>query len=263
MQNELVQVLEPPRDLTGFMVVWGLPDSKTTYTVGVDVIEGTEGSEDWAVIKVYNRLTKSVDASYFSRIDEVQLSHVISMVSAYYTTYEEPWVGIETNGPGLSTFDFCNQAHGLTRLFMTPRFDNARQQVVYKKGWRTDQITRDRLISGLKSWLIEGQGWCDLRCCREFTTFVKGLRKPQAKSGCNDDEVIAIGIAIQVDLLSPEDVHIEKEVLREDGLSPRIFKHKELQVKDPQTMHEFCLMTIIQKKQMQERINDDLMEMIL
>ena len=263
MRNELVQVDEPPRDLEGFLAVWRPPDPKTTYTMGVDVIEASEGSEDWAVVKIYNRRTKSVDASYYARIDEVRLSNVIALFSAYYTTFEEPWIGIETNGPGLSTFDFCNQAHSLTRLFMTPRFDNARQQVVHKKGWRTDQVTRDRLISGIKSWLIQGQGWCDLRCCREMTTFVKGKRKPEAKSGANDDEVIAIGIAIQVDLISPDDTYAEEETYRDDGLSTKLFKHKDLEISDPRTIQDYCILTVIQKKQMQERINNDLAEIIM
>ena len=245
---ELKEVNEP-RDKEDFLVVYRKPDPKTTYTFGVDVVEGVEGG-DYAVIKVVNRITKDVDASYYSRIDEVQLARIITITAKFYTTFEAPWVGIETIGPGLATFDFCAELFDVDNLFMSPNYDSAKESVSWKKGFRTTSSSRNRLISGVTDWLIDGSGWADARCCREFTTFVRNKSgKPEAKSGANDDEVLAFGIAIQVDLLAPEDKWEKKKETREDGLPTNIFELETLATKgEPTTLEERCLASLLAKR---------------
>jgi len=143
-------------------------------------------------------------------------------------------------------------------MFMMPRFDNATQKTLYKKGWRTDSITRARLISGIKDWLNNGYGWCDSRLLREMTTFVRSnTGKPQAKGGCNDDEVIAFGIAIQVDILCPKTEFLTPQSYREDGLSSSLFKLDELKVDgDPTTIEEKCMASVLAKKDMARQLDE-------
>jgi hypothetical protein len=197
-----------------------------------------------------NRVTKDVDASYYSRIDEVQLARIIAIMAKFYTTFEAPWVGIETIGPGLATFDFCAEIFDVENLFMSPNYDSAKESVSWKKGFRTTSSSRNRLISGVTDWLIDGSGWADARCCREFTTFVRSKTgKPEAKSGANDDEVLAFGITIQVDLLAPEDVWEKKKETREDGLPTNIFELESLRTEgEPETLEERCMASLLTKR---------------
>lgn len=239
------------RDSEGFLTVFRKPKKEDAYVVGVDVVEGTEDG-DFAVLKVLNRRTKDCDATYWSRINEVELARVVKCVSDLYSTTDAPWVGIETNSPGLATFDFCAEVYDINNLFMMPVFDSAKQSVSFKKGWRTTESSRKVLVSGVKNWLIEKQGWGDSRLCREMTTFIVNKnKKPEAKAGCNDDEVMAWGVAIQVDLIAPEASYVAPVALREDGLALDVFNPKE--DGSPKTIQERCFLCALGKQQ--ERIN--------
>jgi hypothetical protein len=227
-----------PVTYDGLFVVYKQPTAGHGYTMGVDVCEGKEHG-DYSVIKVYDRKTKSVCASYFRKLDEVQLAWVIKQIYDYYS---EPWVGIETIGPGLATFDIAS-LNGVTNMFMMPKYDAATETHSHIKGWRTHEASKNMLIAGMREWLAEELGWCDNRCVREMTTFVRDKNgKPNAKSGCNDDEVIALGIAIQVDLYAPEDDFPVDVVRREDGLPDKLFdlEQNKLEEAEP-TTEEKCL----------------------
>ena len=248
-----------PREIEGFLCVWAPPDPATPYVFGIDVVEGRE-TGDFAVIKVMNRFTKSIDASYFSRIDEVSLARVITLLSEYWETFTLPWIGIETCKYGLATFDLLVEMYGITNLFMTPRYDQATQQISHKKGWVTSTVSRDRLISGIKDWLIQGEGWCDQRLCREFTTFVRNKNgKAEAKPGANDDEVMAFGIAVQVDTMVPAEYKSADDKRRADGLPEGVFDQLRTPIEEP-TIEERCLASLVEKKHVQESLRDDFFE---
>ena len=243
--------LSDVRDYEGRFVLFEEPSKKNSYSLGVDVVEGTEDG-DFAVIKVLNRETKSVAASYFSRVDEVTLARVVTAISRFYSekSMEAPWVGIETIGPGLATFDFCME-FGVENLFMDYNFDSALQRPSYRKGWRTSSSSRKILVAGVREWLQEARGWVDPRCLREMTTFVvnKG-GKSEAKSGAHDDEVIAFAIAIQVDILAPGEEYQEKKKLREDGLPENIFHLEEHRIEDEATsLEERCYVSLLSKRE--------------
>ncbi len=200
--------LELASSREGYFLVYEMPTSTSQEATGVDVVEGKEDG-DYAVIKVVNRATKSLVASYYSQVDEVELAKVLCAIDKWYSSFKKPnsdysnWIGIETIGPGLSTFDFCVE-WGVENLFMMPNYDSATGSTNYTKGFRTNGSSRKKLVSAVAEWLIERRGWCDIRCCREMTAFVYSKTgKPQAKSGAHDDEVMALGIALMVDLLMP------------------------------------------------------------
>ena len=244
----LLEDVPEVRDSEGFLTVFREPNPEHCYSVGVDAVEGVEGG-DYCTVKVLNRTTKDCDATYFSRLSEVELARVVKLICAYYTTFDAPWVGIETIGPGLATFDFCAEVHDVENLFMMPTYDSAKQAVSFKKGWRTTQPSRNVLIAGIKEWLEAKQGWADSRFCRECTTFVKNKHgKPEAKQGTNDDEVIAWGIAIQVDLQAPLGEFVQKTEKREDGLVFEVFRPEAHRIEgDPVTVEERCMATVMRR----------------
>lgn len=240
-----VEAIKEPLDKEGTLLVYELPRKDHWYTMGVDVVEGVEDG-DYATVVIYNRNTKSVDAFYWSRIDEVNLARIVYLISRYFSPQPDspdaPWCGIETTGPGLATFDFATML-GVTNLFMAPRFDVVKGGVSYKKGWRTDTNSRNELVAGLRKWLGDRAGKLNShRLCGELMTFVRSKTgKPIAKAGCHDDAVMAFGIAIQVDEIMPQpwvDRHDDKGPLqRGEIVGP---SREQLEVPEP-TPQEICL----------------------
>lgn len=239
-----VTAIARPRFDEGYMTVWAKPDRTHQYSLGVDVAEGKEDG-DYSAVKVLDRELKTVVASYVSRIDEVRLGRIICGIADYYN---RGWIGIETNGPGLATFDICSMDPITPNLFMMPSFDSASNTVSHMKGWRTTRSSKNILIAGIKEWLIEGKGWADQRCVGEMTTYVRDRNgKANAKEGCHDDEVIALGIAIQVDVLAPYEGY-EKPVERgEHNLPLTLFNPQ--RIREPMTIEERCLATLENKKE--------------
>ncbi len=247
--KKLVKLSIPPRENVGVLVEWTEPSDKLSYAIGVDVAEGKEEG-DFSVIKVICRETRSVVASYVSKIDEIQLAN---WVIAIGRRYDRSWTAIETIGPGLSTFDICSINLQVPYLFMMPRFDQAKETMSYAKGWRTTAASKGKLIGGIKEWLLEKEGWVDQRCLREMTTFVRSgttfgeAGKARAKAGCNDDEVIAFGIAIQVDLIAPPDSYVVPKTYREDGLSTDLFIPQPSEGEEL-TLDERCMESLMEKR---------------
>jgi len=236
-------------DWDGFLVEYEEPSPGFSYALGVDVCEGKEQG-DFSSIIVLNRVTKNVAAVYWSRIDEAGLGRVVMAISKRFTTKWEPWVGIETIGPGIATFDYCAE-RGLGTLFMAPRYDTVNGGVSFLKGFRTSQSSRNELVAGIKEYLISEEGFLNSqRLVGELMTFVKTKTgKPAAKEGCFDDMVMALGIAIQVDALSPAEHLIEERkglVLEPDDVRrPRL---EDLRTGEDTSIEARCLEVALSKK---------------
>jgi len=243
-----------PEDAEGFLVIYDYPKKGRFYSIGVDVVEGVEDG-DFAVVTVLDRFTKSVVGIYWSRIDEVGLAKVVKIISDYYSEeighHNNPWVGIETNGPGLATFDFA-VALDVTNLFMAPRFDVVNGGVSYKKGWRTDTNSRNELIAGIKEYLIDRAGNLNSSILiGELMTFVKTKTgKAQAKAGCHDDTVLSFGIALQVDQIAP--MPEERERVPVSNASPSDYTNPNLDGREiegePKTLEERCMADALARK---------------
>jgi len=250
-------VVPRPIDNEGYLIVYKVPALNQYYALGVDVVEGTEDG-DYAWITVYNRTTKSVDAVYWSRVDEITLARVVSIVSRYFDleleSHEAPWVGIETTGPGLATFDWAVML-GITNLFMAPRYDVVKGGVSYKKGWRTDTNSRNELVSGVRAWLTDRAGALNSqRLCGELMTFVRNKQgKPIAKAGCHDDGVMSFGMAIQVDEIAPmpgrDQAEVPKPISREDFLPT---DREALVIEEDLSLEGRCLASTLAKKAVED-----------
>lgn len=249
--TKTLKEIDEPRDDEGILVLWEALKEETDYILAVDVVEGIEGG-DFASVKILNRKTKSIAASYYSRIDEVQLAGIIATLSKEFGDNDYSWLGIETNGPGLSTFDLCVELYGLSNLFMMPQYDSTRQAVFHKKGWRTTSSSRNILVSGVSEWLLEEVGWADPRCCRELQSLIRSKTgKPEAKSGNHDDEFIALGIALQVDQIVPargKEIQKVKTIIEDRD---QLFRPNEEKVL---SVEEKCLLTILTKKKIDEEV---------
>jgi len=262
--TQKLQKVSEPRDLESHFLVYKEPSPCTSYIISVDVAEGKEDG-DYCLVKVLQRETKSFVATYASQIDEVTLANIIQEIYNYYSyeariatigekefhTTINPWVAVEVNGPGLATFDIC-AILGITQLFMMPNYDSALSKTTHTKGWRTTSSSRNMLVAGIKEWLLEGKGWVDPRAIGELFSFeYSKTAKPEAKQGAHDDEVMALGIAIQVDQMCPLEEFATTEDLREDGLSSDMFSPKPSvggASEDSLTLEQRCWQSVSNKR---------------
>ena len=243
------------------LFVYELPDRACQYIVSVDVAEGKEGG-DYSVVKVLNRFTLSTDASFYTHLDEVQLSRYVVAITRYYTFdgQDEPWWAVETNSLGLAVFDLCNEIYDLPNPFMMPKFDTVKQAVSYRKGWWTATESRRVLTSGIMRWLLDGTGWTDNRCVGEMLTFVKDKNgKPAAKEGTYDDEVMCFGIGLQVHSIVPfeneEEMSMAELIKRRESFPGTITDKPHFDKRDIPTIEENCIATAMNNRNVQ----DDLM----
>lgn len=251
--------IEEVVDFEDLLVIWTMPTSISSEVFGVDVVEGKEHG-DFAVITGIERKTQNVTISFYSRCDEVLLANAIKTINDFLckekflpegsTDPQEsdfaPWWGIEVNGPGLSTFDRCVDPLGLSNLFMTPNFDTVTQQIVHQKGWRTTSSSRKKIVGAVQEWLINATAFAPQRTAREMTSFIyRTPGRPEAATGANDDEVMALGIALVVNELIPGAEWEPPEEYREDGLPMSMFKVRTVK---EDSIEYHCLKTLEKTK---------------
>lgn len=260
-EEKFVPLSEEPRSLENCLIVYKLPTVSSEEVLGVDVVEGREEG-DFAVIKGLCRETKSCSFSIFTRSDEVVLAKMLLWINDWLCGFkssprQHPTIGIETIGPGLSTFDLCVE-YGVTNLFMMPKYDSAREAEFFEKGWRTSSSSRRKLVGLVKEWLNEGVGWVDRRCVGEMTSFVyKSANRPEAASSAHDDEVMAWGIALAVDDIMPGGEYKAPVRKREDGLPDNIFNIEDYRSPGPSTVEDFCLETVASLRGDVQKLNTD------
>ena len=247
-ETQLLEV-ENPHEHYDYVLIYDKPNKSLSYVLACDVAEGKE-TGDYSIVKVLCRETRSVVASFAARIDEVALARIITALAQMYSVEgKEPWWAVETNGPGLALFDLLVEVHDLPNPFLMPIYDTVKNAISYRKGWWTSVSSRRALVGGIKEWLIEGTGWCDKRCCREFNTFIiDKTGKPRAKEGANDDEVMCLGVALQVDRMAPDDD--VKRVAPQDVFAFANDVHKldkATKVVEP-SMEERCLAHAIERR---------------
>lgn len=202
---EAGEEIPEPLDSQGYLEIFQPFQKECSYVVCADIVEGKLDG-DLAVVKVFNRDTKDVDATYHSQVDENELAGVIAEIARMYSDPggdEYPWVAPETNACGLATFNKLMELE-VPNLFMMPKYETTKNAVTYRKGWVTSGSSRPILISGIKDYLVDRTGFMNPRCVMECGTFVRNKNgKAEAKAGCHDDEVMCFGMCIQVDLLAP------------------------------------------------------------
>ncbi len=220
----------------------------TDYIIAVDVAEG-KNEGDYSTIMVLNRSTMNVDALHHAKTDEVTLAYYVVRIALMYGS---PWTAIETVGPGLATFDRVTLL-GYTHLFMSSSVDKAKQSTSFRKGWYTSRFNRPLIVASVREYLENKTGLLNYpKIARECITFQKGKDgKPQAKSGCYDDLVMTLGIALEVHQLVP--VQRQKPKQRENRYLGEVdFESLKTRI---ESVEEMCIKTI-ETNRMQKGEND-------
>lgn len=238
-----LEFVADPGEEDGLLSVFELPNARKSYLLACDVAEGKIDG-DFSVVKVLCRDTESIAASYAGRVSEVDIAWILKWIQNYYSfvlSDEEdriPWWIVETNGPGMATFDLCVELHDMENAFMMPSFDTAREQISFKKGWWTTTNSKRILVSKVRQWLLASVGWTDSRCVKELLTFVQDGIHWQAKTGCFDDEVMTFGMLLAANESIPWDDAPVTLPTREDFMASVVDTPR---IPIPENIQDLCL----------------------
>jgi hypothetical protein len=193
-QTGRVDRIELPK---GPLSIYAEPEKGHTYVVGADVADNVEKG-DYSCAEVIDWKTCEQVAEWHGRIDPDLFGYVLADLGRYYNN---AFMVVEANGPGNTTAMLLDH-----RLHYQPLFYRERQtgNVNYMKpGWLTTGGNRGPMMHGLAKHIRE---WSfkphSESLVGELMTIVcdplkRGSERYAAETGCHDDRVMAMGIALE------------------------------------------------------------------
>jgi hypothetical protein len=144
--------LELVGSASGNLHIWEHPEPGEKYFLGSDTAEGITGG-DWSVGCVIRGSDCAQVAEWRDHIGPTEWGRSMAYLAWYYNE-------------ALLAFEAYPAAHGLTahdaalttgyvNMYHRKVFDNRTFQQTEKKGWRTDQITKPRMIDRIRSALSD------------------------------------------------------------------------------------------------------------
>ena len=191
---------------SGEVWIYEKPREGRPYVLGGDT--AGEGS-DWFTGIVIDNVTGRIAAVLRRQYSEPEY---VRQVFALGRWYNDALLGIEAN---FSTYPNAKlQEMGYPRLYVREREDSYTGQLRQSYGFKTDRITRPRIIAGLVE-IFEGhpEYFTDKALLREMLVFIYNEdHRPEAMVGQHDDLVMAaaIGYAVRWQQ-SSEDMAGEKQ----------------------------------------------------
>jgi hypothetical protein len=188
------------------------PRPDCQYAIGADAAEGVEGG-DYCAAPVINRHTMSIDAYYHFRTTPDHFAYDLMTLGYIYGGRDGDrgaLLAIETNSIGSGTAIECDN-QGYPNLYYHVNEHMAHKKVTQRLGWVTTRMSKKLLVAAIESYLHDAMQFgyfIPLEIVDELLTFVvRGTRgehvKYEADSGCNDDLVMALGIALMAHVSSP------------------------------------------------------------
>lgn len=224
------------------------PRPDCQYAIGADAAEGVEGG-DYCAAPVLNRHTMNIDAYYHFRTTPDHFAYDLMTLGYMYGGRDKDrgaLLAIETNSIGSGTAIECDN-QGYPNMYYHVNEHMANKKVTQRLGWLTTRMTKKVLVSQIESFLhdcVQFGYFVPLAIVDELLTFVvRGTRgehvKYEADSGCNDDLVMSLGIALMAHVSSPLlPVTVTKVI------GPHII---ERDAKKAPSVHDRCMNTLRRK----------------
>lgn len=187
--------------------VFELRKYEVDYAVGVDVASGAEveentGKYDYSVIEVLRRDTLEQVAEYVNYIDPDLFARQVWLAAM---AYNKPMVGVERNMDGGTVINTLRLKFSYLNLYTREVLDEKTKRRTKQLGWYTSNKTRPILVNDMATFIREKHGiFYSERLISECQTFViRPDGKIEGDTGCHDDCVMAMGIALQMHLNTP------------------------------------------------------------
>lgn len=184
---------------TGWITVYKSPEPGHDYVIGVDVATGH--GDDYSVAGVMDLRSGAPVAELYMKADYEAFSEQLHFLGKWYNTAR---IAVEKGG-GYGDVVIAHLRDGhkgrqpYTKLYRHRSWDNPTRPTTNQFGYPMNQKTRAHVVSALRDWINDQLlPWMTPRWLSECRTFVHRETKPspRAADGCNDDTVMAWGIAL-------------------------------------------------------------------
>lgn len=179
----------------GEFEIWRMPIVGEYYVMGSDVAEGLIDGDYSVTYVLDNNL--NLCAKWRGHIDPDLFGDEIVKIAKMYN---EAFVGVENNNHGLTTIKAITSKNEYFNVFYGKTYDKIADKVTQKVGWSTTPRTKPLMIDKLAEFIREK--WVDMPdvdLVKECLTYIiEDNGATNAQISCNDDCVMAFGIALQV-----------------------------------------------------------------
>lgn len=225
-----------------FLRIWQQPVPRHTYTAGVDVAAGVGSNR--SIISVLDCDTFEQVAEWASDcVDPDELAYEIRDLA---NRFNEASVVPELNNHGLATIESLRRIYPVGKIMQRYQYDKREAiERTDQLGWLTTQKSKSQMITALRKALRHGLKVYSDEARSELTTFVEDDHGALgAQSGCYDDRVIALALAVvgykhlyyPADTVVPNDTkHFSfktqrqlaiKQFVAAKGLKPSVFHNR-------------------------------------
>ncbi|SEA53576.1 hypothetical protein SAMN05421743_105209 [Thalassobacillus cyri] len=172
------------------------PEMGHRYVLASDVAEG-KANGDYSAAHVVDWETNEQVAEVHGHWDPDIFGKKLAVVGWYYNT---ALIGVERNNHGHSVLNTLINQVGYENLYHHVDYDSANGEERKVPGWPTDPKTRPIMMSDLRTVMREQSMKVNSATLLNelFTFIVNDQGKEEAQSGCHDDLVMALAIAIQL-----------------------------------------------------------------
>ena len=181
----------------GNLRVYEEPQDGYHYVIGADVGRGLADG-DKSVAQVLKLPHLEQVACLSDRVDTHTFAKALAALGHKYNTAQ---IGVEVNGPGLTTNMFLSEEINYPWLYWKKRYDKSRKEWTREVGWDTNVSSKEVIIAGLRSaitndYLIIN----DEESLTELEHYILDPKthKMGAVQGKHDDQVMSMAIALQI-----------------------------------------------------------------
>lgn len=181
--------------------VFEKPKEGHSYALAADVATGR--GADYSAAYVLDLADMRICASFHAKMDSDQYAFQLHYLGRWFNT---AWLAVEMGGGYgepvvLSLRDGREGRPAYPKMYLHRQLDRGDQPMAKPYGFPINMKTRVTVIDGLAEALRDRLlPAIELELLRELQTFVYRTTNPspRAQDGCNDDRVMALGIAIEM-----------------------------------------------------------------
>lgn len=185
----------------GPIKVFRKPEKDESYVLAADVATGR--GADYSAAYVVSLRDMSICASFHAKMDADQYANQLHYLGRWFNT---AWLAVEMGGGYgepvvLSLRDGREGRPAYPKMYLHRQLDRGDQPTAKPYGFPMNMKTRPTIIEGLGEALRDRLiPKIELELLRELQTFVYRTTNPspRAQDGCNDDRVMALGIALEM-----------------------------------------------------------------
>ena len=191
------------KDEKGYVEIFKEPMQNEFYVIGADVAEGKIDG-DYSVAHVLDSKCDVV-AKWYGHIDPDLFGYELVKLSRYYN---DAYLGVEANNHGLTTLKSV-QRYDYWNLYFAKIYDRFTDSITQKLGWQTTSKTKPMMIDKLAEFVRDFHiGIKSKVTIQELLTYIiEENGSTNAQTGCHDDCVMSLAIALQVWLEGKGDVY--------------------------------------------------------